>query len=123
MRLSYSIPHPYALDAVCNPQTYEKINALATGLYYQSGGYNCDLHKHELKYDMWCSYLLQYRLLLSITSEFNIRCFKLNRIVVHLYLPISHQSVNCILNGIGEVADIALVRAKAKDEVKNRPRT
>ena len=73
----------YALDAVCNPQTF----------------------------------------LLSITSEFNILWFKLNGIVVHLYLPISHQSVNSILNIIGEVADIPLVRAKAKDEVKNRPRT
>ena len=69
----------YALDAVCNPQTF----------------------------------------LLSITSEFNILWFKLNRIVVHLYLPISHQSVNGILNIIGEIADIPLVRAKAKDEVKN----
>ena len=41
---------PYALDAVCNPQTYEKIYALATGPYYQSGGYNYDMLKHELKY-------------------------------------------------------------------------
>ena len=39
-----------ALDIVYNSQTYEKINDLATGLYYQSSGYNYDMLKHELKY-------------------------------------------------------------------------
>lgn len=39
-----------ALDIVYNSQTYEKINDLSTGLYFQSSGYNYDMLKHELKY-------------------------------------------------------------------------